>query len=71
MADNGFVAGQSTDNAVDPLTGSPTSLAVLWRNNKIVNLGTLGGYESAAAAVNQVAISSKLLSLALAVRPRA
>ena len=31
MADNGFVAGESTDNAVDPLTGFPTSLAVLWK----------------------------------------
>ena len=54
MADNGFVAGESTDNAVDPLTGFPTSLAVLWKYNKIVNLGTLGGEESGASAVNRL-----------------
>ena len=53
IADNGFVAGQSLHNAVDPLTGSPAALAVLWRDRKIVNLGTLGGYESGAAAVNR------------------
>ena len=53
IAENGFVAGQSLHNAVDPLTGSPAALAVLWRDRKIVNLGTLGGYESGAAAVNR------------------
>jgi probable HAF family extracellular repeat protein len=52
MADNGFVVGQSTHNAIDPLTNAPASLAVLWRDLEIVNLGTLGGYESAAASVN-------------------
>jgi uncharacterized membrane protein len=52
IADNGFVAGQSLDNALDPLTGLPAGLAVLWRDGKIVNLGTLGGNQSAAGAVN-------------------
>src|SRR5260370_339256 len=53
IADNGFVVGQSTvGNALDPLTGSPTLLAVLWKDGQIVNLGTLGGNESAAGAVN-------------------
>jgi len=53
IADNGFVAGTSEDNAINPLTGLPASLAVLWKNNdEIVNLGTLGGMESQAAAVN-------------------
>src|SRR5258708_1147853 len=52
IADNGFVAGQSLDNALDPFTGSPAALAVLWKDGKIVNLGTLGGYESGAGAVN-------------------
>ena len=45
--------GESEDNAIDPLTNAPLSLAVLWKDGKIVNLGTLGGYESAAAAVSQ------------------
>jgi probable HAF family extracellular repeat protein len=53
IADSGFVAGQSLYNAVDPLTGSPASLAVLWKHGRIVNLGTLGGFESGAAAVNR------------------
>jgi probable HAF family extracellular repeat protein len=53
MADNGFVAGQSLHNAIDPLTNAPSSLAVLWKDGAIVNLGTLGGYESAASAVNR------------------
>jgi probable HAF family extracellular repeat protein len=52
IADNGLVAGESEDNAADPLVGAPTSLAVLWKGGKIVNLGTLGGNESSAAAVN-------------------
>jgi probable HAF family extracellular repeat protein len=53
IADNGFVVGESEDNSLDSLTGAPTSLAVLWKEDgQIVNLGTLGGNESAAAAVN-------------------
>ncbi|HEV2298864.1 MAG TPA: hypothetical protein VGR72_10140 [Candidatus Acidoferrales bacterium] len=52
IADNGFVAGQSLDNAFDPLTGFPAPLAVLWKDGKIVNLGTLGGDQSGAGAVN-------------------
>ncbi len=54
IADNGFVAGQSLDNAfdLDPLTGSLAPLAVLWKDGKIVNLGTLGGNQSGAGAVN-------------------
>lgn len=52
IADNGFVAGQSLDNAFDPLTGFPAPLAVLWKDGKIVNLGTLGGNQSGAGAVN-------------------
>ena len=53
IAENGAVAGESEDNAIDPLTNAPVSLAVLWKDGKIVNLGTLGGHESAAAAVSQ------------------
>ena len=52
IADNGSVAGQSLDNALDPLTGSPAPLAVLWTDSKIVNLGTFGGNQSGAGAVN-------------------
>jgi probable HAF family extracellular repeat protein len=53
IADNGLVVGQaSVGNALDPLTGSPALLAVLWKDGNIVNLGTLGGNESTAGAVN-------------------
>lgn len=53
VADNGYVAAASEYNAINPLTNSPATLAVLWKNDgKIVNLGTLGGIESQAAAVN-------------------
>jgi probable HAF family extracellular repeat protein len=52
ISDNGLVAGQSLDNALDPLTGLPAGLAVLWKDSKIINLGTLGGNQSGAGAVN-------------------
>ncbi len=52
ISDNGFVAGESENNAIDPLVGAPASLAVLWKDGKIINLGTLGGEESVAGAVN-------------------
>jgi len=52
IADNGFVAGQSLHDALDPLTGFPAPLAVLWKHGKIVNLGTFGGNQSGAGAVN-------------------
>lgn len=53
ISDQGLVVGESEDNALDPLTGSPVSLAVLWKDGKIVNLGTLGGNQSSAGAVNR------------------
>ncbi|HST09559.1 MAG TPA: hypothetical protein VLL05_04230 [Terriglobales bacterium] len=53
IADSGSVAGQSLDNMLDPLTGFPAPLAVLWEDGKITNLGTLGGNESGAGAVNR------------------
>jgi probable HAF family extracellular repeat protein len=52
ISDSGLVAGQSLDNSIDPYTGLPAPLAVLWKGGKIVNLGTLGGNQSGAGAVN-------------------
>jgi probable HAF family extracellular repeat protein len=56
---NGLIAGTSQNGETDPLDpGSPQNFpenrAVLWRDGKIINLGTLpeGGYESEAESVN-------------------
>jgi uncharacterized membrane protein len=53
IADNGLVAGESLDNTIDPYTGSPAALAVLWKDGNIFNLGTFGGNESGAGAANR------------------
>jgi len=52
ISDNGLIAGESENNAIDSLVGAPTSLAVLWKDGQIINLGTLGGNESVAVSVN-------------------
>ena len=49
----GWIVGGSENGAIDPLTGYPEVRAVLWRNGKIRNLGTLGGHESVAFAINE------------------
>jgi probable HAF family extracellular repeat protein len=48
----GDVAGFSSNGSIDPLTGIPEIDAVLWRNREILNLGTLGGNNSYAIAMN-------------------
>ena len=52
ISGNGLIAGASETGATDPLAGFPAAQAVLWRNNSLVSLGTLGGYESFAISVN-------------------
>lgn len=53
ISDNGLIVGMSLNGDIDPLIGSPSIFAVLWKNGRIINLGTLeNGYESAALSVN-------------------
>ena len=52
ITENGLVSGQSLNGDIDPLTGWPEMNAVLWKDGKIINLGTLGGHESGAGQVN-------------------
>jgi len=48
----GWIAGTSENGVIDPLIGIPEDRAVLWQHGQIINLGTLGGYESVGVAVN-------------------
>ena len=42
----GWAAGASQNGAIDPVTGGPAIHAVLWKEDEIIDLGTLGGSES-------------------------
>jgi probable HAF family extracellular repeat protein len=51
--DRGQVVGISDDGHIDPVLGFPEDFATLWeRDGTAINLGTLGGTQSLAAAVN-------------------
>ena len=50
--DRGMVVGGSENGVIDPLNGIPAVRAVVWKHGQIIDLGTLGGYESSAQAIN-------------------
>jgi probable HAF family extracellular repeat protein len=52
ISDSGLISGISQNGLIDPLTGNPEFQAVLFKDGSVVNLGTLGGNESAAFGVN-------------------
>jgi probable HAF family extracellular repeat protein len=54
ISDRGWIVGGATNGKMDPLAGFPEATATLWRNGKILNLGTLGGNESYAWSVNNL-----------------
>ena len=50
--DRGFMLGQSQNGLNDPYLNIPATDAVAWVNDEMFNLGTLGGYQAVALAVN-------------------
>jgi probable HAF family extracellular repeat protein len=48
----GWVTGVSGNGAIDPLTGYPQMVAVVWKHGKVNDLGTLGGNAGAAYGIN-------------------
>jgi len=52
IIDRGWVVGFSNTPNFDPFTGQPGSHAVLWKNGKIIDLGTLGEDFGGATAIN-------------------
>ncbi|HVO81895.1 MAG TPA: hypothetical protein VMT28_14260 [Terriglobales bacterium] len=50
----GWVSGYAENGLVDPSTGYPIAHAVVWKNGKITDIGTFGGTQSAAMALNDL-----------------
>jgi len=48
----GWVTGLSGNGAIDPLTGYPEMVAVVWKQGKVYDLATLGGNAGAAFGIN-------------------
>jgi probable HAF family extracellular repeat protein len=48
----GWIAGFSQNGVIDPVTTLPAIRAVLWKQHKTIDLGTLGGYLSNGVYVN-------------------
>jgi probable HAF family extracellular repeat protein len=53
ISGSGLIAGFSENGLIDPQTGQPAGVAVLWDGRRAINLGTVpGGTESIAISVN-------------------
>jgi probable HAF family extracellular repeat protein len=52
ISPNGLIAGMSLNGTINPITGFPESRAVFWKGGGPIDLGTFGGNESYANAVN-------------------
>jgi probable HAF family extracellular repeat protein len=50
--ERGWIVGNSENGEIDPLIGGTQGHAVLWKEGQIIDLGTLGGYQSLGSAVN-------------------
>jgi probable HAF family extracellular repeat protein len=50
--DRGLILGGSENGEIDPITGIPENIAVVWRHGEITSLGTLGGSFSFGNAMN-------------------
>jgi probable HAF family extracellular repeat protein len=48
----GWVSGYAENGSVDSNTGYPMAHAVVWKNGRITDIGTFGGTQSAAMALN-------------------
>ena len=50
--EGGQMVGRSENGLIDPVTGLPETFAILWDHGQMLNLGTLGGNQSAALGIN-------------------